>query len=35
MTDFFYQRDAKRLPQDPWIREICANENIAPGNHQK
>ena len=22
MTDFFYQRDAKMLPEDPWIREI-------------
>ena len=27
MTDFFYQRDAKMLPEDPWIREIYADEN--------
>ena len=27
MTDFFYQRDAKLVPEDPWIREIYANEN--------
>ena len=26
MTDFFYQRDAKILPEDPWIREIYADE---------
>ena len=26
MTDFFYQRDAKQLPDDPWIREIYATE---------
>ena len=26
MTDFFYQRDAKVLPEDPWIREIYADE---------
>ena len=26
MTDFFYQRDAKLLPDDPWIREIYADE---------
>ena len=27
MTDFFDQRDAKLVPEDPWIREIYANEN--------
>ena len=26
MTDFFHQRDAKMLPEDPWIREIFADE---------
>ena len=26
MTDFFYGRDAKMLPEDPWIREIYANK---------
>ena len=26
MTDFFYQRDARMLPGDPWIREIFADE---------
>ena len=27
ITDFFYQRDAKMLPEDPWIRELYAYEN--------
>ena len=26
MTDFFFQRDAKMLPGDPWIRKIYADE---------
>ena len=26
MTDFFYQRDAKMLSKDPWIRAIYADE---------
>ena len=30
ITDFFYQRDARILPEDPWIRKIYAKKYNCP-----